>query len=274
MATATLVKDEPVTKSKTEEKHPASAYTRDERVNRLLSPSRVAKLRANLNLEGIGAVVVSKRANGDMILLDGQHRITALLEEGYDNFSVLTIVYHDLTEAQEAELFLVLNDRLLVDILERFRLQVSAEDPESTIIDREIRKAGFSPTSNSRNRLTCIKAIQTIYRGGSPSGHETHLKALRDTLHIIAEAWGTEGTALRQVVDGVGMFLINHGDEVDQSHLVKALAVLPGGANSIAVRTHYHTHEGGKKAKQAAELAVAEAYNEKMKASQRIKVQA
>lgn len=258
----------------TQETHPAKLYVRDERVNRIMSPARVAKLRANLDLEGIGSFIVSKRENDDLILLDGAHRSTALMEEGLGDVAIPALVHHNLTQAREAQLFLIYNDRLIVDILERFRLQVQAEDPEATILDREIRNAGFMPRSSSRNRLTCVKALQTLYRGGSSSGREAHLKTLRETLRVIREAWGTEGTATKQTINGIGSLLLNHEDEVDTERLITALSNARGGANAIAVRTHYHTTEGGKQAMPGAELAVAEIYNKDLKRAEQIKVSA
>jgi hypothetical protein len=253
------------------ETHPVKDYVRDERVNRFMSPARVEKLRANLNLEAIGVLTVSKRKGGELIILDGAHRTTALTEEGFEDLKVPANVHHHLTQAEEAALFLLYNDRLAVDILERFRLQVAAEDPEALVLDREIRDAGFLPATGYRNHLTAIKTLQTIYRGGSSTGRETHLKTLRDMLRIIVEAWGTEGTATKQTMLGIGALLLDHGDDVDQGHLVEALATLRGGANAIVVKTHYHAQEGGKRAIQAAELAVIEVYNKSLKAADKIK---
>ena len=274
MATATAVMKTSEQQGTTIEMHPAEAYVRDERVNRFMSPARVAYLRANLNPEGIGALVVSERENGDLIILDGAHRTTALIEEGFEKMEVPALVHHNLTPAEEASLFLIYNNRLAVDILERFRLQVAAEDPESVILDREIRKAGFRPIGSARNSLTCIKAVQTLYRGGSFTGREAHLSTLRKTLKIIKEAWGTEGTATKETIRGIGALLLNHGEEVNEPRLVEALSNLKGGPNAIAVKTHYHVSEGGKKATPAAELTVAEVYNKGLKASEKIKTQA
>jgi len=256
----------------TQEQHAVKDYVRDERVNRVMSAARVAKIRANLDLEGIGMFVVSERKNGELVILDGAHRCTALSEEGLGDMAIPALVHHNLSMAQEAQLFLVYNDRLAVDILERFRIQVAAKDAEAIVLDREIRAAGFVADKFSRNKIMAIKTLQTLYRGGSSTGREAHLKTLRDTLEIIKDAWGTEGTANKQTINGIGSFLLNHGEEIDQAHLVDALTLTRGGANAIVVRTHYHTTEGGKKAMAGAELAVAEIYNKGLKAAEKVKV--
>lgn len=273
MATATIT-PKPVTHEQgvTQEQHAVKDYVRDERVNRFTSPARVAKLRAELDLEAIGMAVVSKRENGDLVILDAAHRCTALIEEGFGDIEMPALVHHNLSMAREAELFLRYNDRLAVDILEKFRFKVQAEDPESTILDREIREAGFSVSKGARNKLMAIAALQAIYRGGSSTGREGHRKVVRETLETIRDSWGIERTATKQTLTGIGAFLLHHGDKIDRVHLVKALAKAPGGASWILTRAHYHTNEGGKRAMQAAELAVAEAYNDGLAASKRIKV--
>src|SRR5947208_2808042 len=83
------------------ETHPVQEYVGDERVNRILSGARVAKLRANLDLDAIGTFVVSKRDNGEMVVIDGGHRYTALMEEGFGEFEVTAVVHHDLDQAGE-----------------------------------------------------------------------------------------------------------------------------------------------------------------------------
>src|SRR5262249_42350368 len=80
-----------------------------------LNQARVAKLAAAFDLEQIGAPVVSHRG-GWYYLIDGQHRIEALkLWLGsWEHQQVQCWCYKGLTEAQEAGLFLTLNDTLTV----------------------------------------------------------------------------------------------------------------------------------------------------------------
>ncbi len=254
------------------EVHKAKEYTRDDRVNRALSQARVAKLRANLDLDAIGVFVVSRRANGDMIILDGGHRHTALMVEDMGDLDISAIVHEGLDEEGEAKLFLRYNDRLSVDSLERFRLEVTAGNPEANILDTEIRKAGFVPADRKENAFTCIVALRTIYRGGTSSGREAHKQTISDTLRIIKDAWGTEKSATKETVKGIGGILLNHGDEIDQEHLVEALRQTPTGAQAVKVKATYHMREGGQPSRLAAELAIAELYNRGLPPNKKIQM--
>lgn len=258
--------------STTIETHKASEYVRDDRVNRFLSPARVAKLRATLNLDGIGVFIVSKRANGDLIILDGGHRATALMEEDMGDLEVPAVVHHDLSEEQEAKIFLLHNSQLAVTLLERFRIQVTAGDPESVILDGIIRKAGFVPASNSpSNGLSCIGSIQAVYRGGTSTGGEAHKATVEETLRIIAEAWGHESSAIKETVKGIGGLLLNHED-IDVDHLIVALSGVRTGPIAIRNRALYHTREGGLNARVGAEKSIADVYGKDLSPQKRIKV--
>lgn len=255
------------------ETHPVSTYVRDDRVNRLLSPARVAKLRANLDVDDIGVFIVSQRPNGDLVILDGGHRATALIEEGLENHPVPATVYHGLTEEEEAQKFLRYNDRLAVDIVERFRLEVVAGNIESIQIDKAIRGVGFSPQKNSSSdkALQCIGAVQAVYRGGTNNGREAHLSAVKDTLEVIKQSWGTSKTASKETVRGIGGLFLNNPD-LDKERLINGLAALRGGPNAIKARASYHIREGGQSARHGAELAVAEIYNKGLAKAQQVAV--
>lgn len=251
------------------ETHPAKAYVRDERVNRIMSPARVAKLRAKFNLDGIGVFIASKRPNGELVLLDGAHRDTALMEEGLEDFPVSAVIYEGLSTAQEAQIFLIANDRLAVNILERFRLEIAAGDPESVLLDKLIRDAGFFIGGDG---ITCIGSLQAIYRGGSESGREKHKKTVEDTLRIISEAWGTDRSSPKEAVKGIGGLLLNFDGLLDHTHLIKSLVELKGGVGAIRTKANYHTREGGETARVGAEKSVAEVYNKGVPANKKLRV--
>ena len=220
------------------EEHPARVLTRDERVQRCISETRMAKLMRKLDLDAIGTVIVSRRADGSMVVLDGGHRLTTLVRSDMGEWPVRCEVHHGLSLAREAQLFLEYNDRLVVNIIDRFNMAVLAEDPESVIIDREVRNAGFVlANDHSRaNSITCVGTLQKVYRG-TTDGDSANLTELRDTLRIIAEAWGYRRSVLKEPFDGIAQLLIRHGDAIDQDLLVKKLQRLPGGAVALVSRS-------------------------------------
>jgi len=78
-----------------------------------LSQARVDELAACFDVEQLGTPVVSHR-DGYFYVIDGQHRIEALKALGYGGRQVQCWTYQNLTEADEAAMFLTLNNTLTV----------------------------------------------------------------------------------------------------------------------------------------------------------------
>jgi hypothetical protein len=89
---------------------------------RKFRPAWANKLESELDLEKLGTPTVNKRG-GLYYMIDGQHRVEAYkkwIGEGWENQQLHCWTYHDLSEQQMAETFLVLNHRLNVNTFEAF----------------------------------------------------------------------------------------------------------------------------------------------------------
>jgi len=254
---------------------PAEDFMRDERVQRALRPMHINRLRADFDIEAIGAVLASERKDGSKHLIDGGHRVTVMIEEGLGHELVPAVVYHGLTLAEEARLFLRCNYRASVEPLEKFRLSVASEDPESMYIAQLLEEADFSIHKDSGHTgsraFYAIHTLQSVYRGGSENGAEAHPEVVRDLLRIIMEAWGEQRAAVKDVVLGLGILLLQDGPLVDQEHLVRQLSKLPNGVSTIQVRSKYHRQSGGLIGRRATRLAVLETYNKGLPKNKQIK---
>src|SRR6202000_559744 len=149
------------------------------------------------------------------------------------------------------------------------RSRVTAGEWEAVTLDREVNNAGFSVGIGNANALLCISALQDIFRGGI-NGAKANTHEVREMLRIISESWGTEGSALKETVLGVGGLLLTHNGNTDPDHLIKALQVLPGGPNAIRARAKYHRENTGRPIRETAVTAVREAYNKKLHASKKL----
>src|SRR6202000_105838 len=132
------------------------------------------------------------------------------------------------------------------------RSRVTASHSPAVTLDREV-----------------ISALQDIFRGGI-NGAKANTHEVREMLRIISESWGTEGSALKETVLGVGGLLLTHNGNTDPDHLIKALQVLPGGPNAIRARAKYHRENTGRPIRETAVTAVREAYNKKLHASKKL----
>lgn len=213
------------------ERHPAGILVIDSRVQRSLIDARVKKMAAALNTDGIGVIHVSRRADGSLIVLDGQHRIAALIRNDMSDFEVDCRMYHGLSLAEEADLFRVLNDSAKLSAMDDFKKGVLAGDPECVAIDEIVTSKGLRIEKTPQ--ADCVRAIdklRRIYRGAGAGAPQPHV--LSTTLDVAIAAWGvTTATTEGYVLYGLGVVLERYyGEEqLDAGVLVRKLAKLPAG---------------------------------------------
>jgi hypothetical protein len=150
-----------------------------------INQGRVSMIAANMDLEQLGTPTVNKR-HGQYHVLDGMHRVEAYklwIGDGWENQQLQCWTYTDLTETEEAEVFLKLNDTLAIPAFDRFRIGLNAgrlEETEIAAVVAVTRLASVSGglaglmnraavTRNQTNAplATCIAAaaVELINRG-------------------------------------------------------------------------------------------------------------
>lgn len=213
---------------------PANILEIDPGVQRTLNESRVRAIAAAFDESALGVVTVSARAafrNGSTtetktryVVLDGQTRLAALRAfTGTDKtrMPVMCQVYHGLTRAEEAQVFLTLNNRAAVRPADKFRIALVAEEPWAVDLNAIVRRHGFEPDRGaaSDRRFTAISTALKIMN--LPDGPETLGKAF----DLIIKAWGHRtNAASAEAVDGLGMLYHRHGAAVDTEGFAKRLA--------------------------------------------------
>jgi Family of unknown function (DUF6551) len=105
--------------------------------------ARVAKLAAVFDPEKMDTPTVNHRG-GWYYLIDGQHRIAALKQwlSSWQDQQVQCWTYEGLSEEQEAEKFLALNDTLPVRAFAKFKVSVQAGRDTEVDVDRIVRALG------------------------------------------------------------------------------------------------------------------------------------
>lgn len=221
---------------------------------RELNQARVDKILANLDLEQIGTPVVSERDDSHFVI-DGQHRVSAL-KAFFDDDPDIKIqcwVYFGLTEEQEAERFLKLNDTLAVRAFDKFRIAVRAGREVESDIDRIVRAGGLVVSEDKvPGAVACVGTLTNMYGRFGPG-------RLARTLNVSHGAYGDTGlTAL--VLHGVGLALDRYGRDIEDIRLVTQLTKTR--INRLSQRAEdYHLRTGNLKSHCFA-AAVVDAYNE------------
>lgn len=187
----------------------------------------------------VGTLHVSHRGNGTHAIIDGQHRVAALIRLGYEEWRAE--VYSGLTPSEEANLFIGLNNVRYVRPLDRFRARVTAGDPVALDIVDVARKAGWEiplpkEAVAGNGKVTSVAALEAIYNAHAKADQEDIFAGrygVENVLRLLAEAWGYREPSIvnPNVLRGVDLFLRRYKDQVDKKMLVKRLNAYPGGPN-------------------------------------------
>lgn len=196
---------------------------------------------------------VSRREDGTLYIVEGQHTQAARREVYGPGQKVRAQVYTGLTEEQEAELFLALNDKKPIDAMSKFKTGVTAGLDVPCDIDRIVRANGCVVGVNAgANSISAVSALTSIYnRHGA--------QVLGETLRIIADAFN-EGGYERPVILGISQVLARFPD-ADRARMVLRLAGLRNGWNGVTQKISFIRSATGCNATDAAAAAVVEIYN-------------
>ena len=213
---------------------------------------RIEEIAANFDPDQFGTLTVSKR-EGTFWIVDGGHRYHALLKLGYEDQQVQCWVYHGLTEDEEADLFLALNNVRPVSAMDKFKVAVVAGRATETDIDRIVRAAGLSVGGDKGRSVQCVTALRKVYAHG-PS-------VLATTIRVIRDAYGQPGFTAK-VVDGIGMFVANYEHNFDEARLVAKLSRVMGGVNGVLGRAERIKSSHGVSLAVGVAVATVETYNQ------------
>lgn len=192
---------------------------------RELNQPRVDKIVATFDLEQIGTPTVNLRDHAYWII-DGQHRIEALRAIGWGDQQIQCWTYEGLSEEEEAEKFLKLNDTLTVNALAKFRVSVQAGRPVECEINRIVQSLGLVVSADKvPGAIGAVGTLRRVYeRADGP--------VLRQTLLTIKDAYGDPGLEAA-VIDGMGLFIHRYGSEIDYANLVRRLKASHGGSHGM-----------------------------------------
>lgn len=221
-----------------------------------LNQARVNHIAANMDLEQLGTPTVNKR-NGLFYVLDGAHRIEGykgFIGEGWEQQQLHCWTYEGLSEQEESETFLKLNDVLAVGAFDRFRIGFNAGRPEEVEIAGIVADAGLT-ISQSKSE-TAIAAVGTLRRSFNRDGHEV----LARSLGIIRDAYGSDGLE-SPVIDGIGLLCGRYNGALDTATTVTRLGNVKGGLSTLMHRAYLEKNRTGAPLNQCVAAAAVELIN-------------
>jgi hypothetical protein len=170
----------------------------------------IDKIAREYDVVKAGPILVSKRADGSLWNVDGQHRMIGAERAG--ETEVFANVVHGLTQEQEAALRLARNDRRADSIYEKFRTRLVMGDEVAHRIVEIVRQnstdVNLIPNATTGiNAVACLELLYDIDGTGTWLGR---------TLRALREAFGEDElgptTCSASMMKAVAWFIAQHVD--------------------------------------------------------------
>lgn len=195
-------------------------------------PSRLKKLRDNLDLDAIGVLhIVQYPISGKngFWIIDGQHRWRALMDHGLGEWEVEVKNHLDVKDdARASALFLRLNDRSPVEPFDKFINELKAKDDDAIGMNDIAITHGCKISRQSADG--CIAGITHMRRAYQTDGGKSLDKALGTTI----SAWGKRASGLEgKTILGMTLVYARFNGVIDQASLANKLAKYPGGPSGL-----------------------------------------
>ena len=144
----------------------------------------------------------------------------------WENQQVQCWCYEGLTEAQEAELFLTLNDTLTVQAFAKFTVSVQAGRATEADIDRIVRALGLHISSTrAGGGIAAVATLRRVYdRGGAA--------VLARALRIIRDSYGEAGLD-GPVIDGISLLCQRYDGQLPEQRAIQRLSAAHGGVTGL-----------------------------------------
>lgn len=192
-----------------------SETTVDYAYQRELDQKRAESMARNFDPKLMGVAVVSRRADGSMVRIDGQHRFAAAIAAGFGDTPFLVEAYDNLTPREEAELFLRLNGgRSPVGAIDKYKARLQAHEPTALEIKQILGRHGLRiAKAPSRGVIMAVQAVENAYH------HGTLEKVLR-----VLVAWleGDSSAFEGDIIRGMSAFFVAFPD-ADPMHMASRL---------------------------------------------------
>lgn len=181
--------------------------------------AKVNKIAKNFDPDLLGVIICSMRESGVVAVIDGSHRVHALLQKGLKDSVMNALVYFDLTIEEEAKIFALMNqEHTKPNPAEIFKAGVVAGDQETIEINNIINKLGLKiGVGPGDNKLRAISTVKRVYRNAGGN-------VLFSTLSSIKQAYGDSSAVMRDVlISAVAIVFNRYGDQVDIDRMVNTL---------------------------------------------------
>lgn len=205
----------------------------DRSYQREVSMDLVQRIAEKWDPVSAGPIVVSRRTDGNLYVVNGQHRYAAAQLAG--ETEMVAQVIEGLDRDTEAELRLRGNTRRSDRSLERFRAQVVAGYPESLAIVELLGEfdTHINKTPSEHEGINSVAVVEWIYRVDKGVLLVRVLETVKDA-YSRAHGRAASGALLK----GIAWFLLQHGGDYDRGRLIERMTIVGTSSLNTMARTH------------------------------------
>ena len=213
------------------------------------------RIAAELDLDQLGYPIVNLR-DGIYWVVDGQHRIYALKENGFEKDNLDCEVYEDLTDEQMANIFLGRDARKPVAPYDKFHVSCTAGYKRERSILRAVESNGQKISRDKNDGgISCVGALGEVYdRSGDV--------VLGQVIRTINLGFGGDPLGFdRSVIEGLGLVYNRYNGRTNEKMLGNRLATLRQGARELIRKAEAIRERTGNQKKHCIAAAVVDIYN-------------
>jgi hypothetical protein len=213
------------------------------------------RIASELDLNKLGYPIVNHR-DGQYWLVDGQHRVYALKQNGFEKDALDCEVYEGLSDAEMADIFLGRDDRKPIAPYDKFHVACTAGRKRENDIRRAVEANGQKICRNkSEGGIGAVAALGAVY---DKSGDVVLGQVVRAiNIGFGGDPVGFEST----VIEGLGLVFNRYNGRTNEKTLGTRLSELKNGARELLRRAEAIRERTGNAKKLCVAAAVVDIYN-------------
>jgi hypothetical protein len=212
-------------------------------------------LAAHLDLNLLGYPIINHR-DGIYWVCDGQHRIYALKQNGFEKDVLDCEVYEDLTDAEMADLFLGRARGRAISPYDKFHVGCTAGYVRENSIRRVVEANGLRISRAKDDG--CISAIGALGKVYDRAGDVV----LGQVVRTIKNAFAGDSAAFdAHVIEGLGLVYNRYNGRTNEKDLAARLTSTSNGARGLLRRAESQRERTGNQKAQCIAATVVDIYN-------------
>lgn len=209
---------------------------------------------ADLDLNKLGFPVVNHR-DGHYWVIDGQHRIYALRQNGFNEEPLDCEVYENLTDAEVADIFLGRDKRKAVPPFDKFHIACTAGYERETTVRRTVESNGQRISRDRDEGISTVGAIGKVYDQAGDV-------VLGQVIRTINLGFGGDPLGFeRSVIEGLGLVYNRFNGRTNEKAMGQRLGTLKRGARELLQKAEALREKTGNQKKHCVAAVIVDVYN-------------